>query len=256
MKNNSPEDERKQLEALHTPQAIRHRLAQKKPSSYLGDTVLGAIDGCVTTFAVVAGVLGGGLSANVAVILGFANLVADGFSMAVSNFERAQSDREWIEKARRREQQHIAEIPEGEKEEIRQIFLKKGLQEPDLTQVVKAITKDEKLWIETMLTEEWGLPLQTTHPWKSALATFGAFLTVGAIPLIPFFVLQGVTVQGVFGLSLILTLAAFFLVGLGKGKILERPIFRAGLQTALLGGLAAFLAFLVGYGLRKFTAGF
>src|SRR4030095_16791056 len=80
--------EEEDLEKDHTPAAIRKRLESVKKSSYLGDVVLGAIDGCVTTFAVVSGVSGGQLPAAVALLLGTANLLADGFSMAVSNFQR------------------------------------------------------------------------------------------------------------------------------------------------------------------------
>ncbi|HCU26102.1 MAG TPA: hypothetical protein DF383_13890 [Deltaproteobacteria bacterium] len=238
-----------QLQKEHSPEAIRRRLAAKNSPKHLGDAVLGAIDGCVTTFAVVAGTLGGGLSGGVALILGFANLAADGFSMAVSNFERARSNREWVEKTRDIEIRHLAQIPEGEREEIRQIYLRKGLQEPLLGQVVEAITRNEKLWVDTMLVEEYGLPLTNPEPWKSAAVTFFAFLAVGSVPLLPFlFSLRDS--RKIFGSSTLLTLTAFFLVGSLKGKILDRSVLRSGLRTTLLGGIAAFLAFAVGHWLR------
>ena len=106
------------------------RLAAHKPYSYVGDAVLGAIDGCVTTFAVVSGVVGANLPQRVALILGLANLCADGFSMAVSNYQKAASDIQRIAQARGIEARHIAEVPEGEREEIRQIFAQKGFQGP------------------------------------------------------------------------------------------------------------------------------
>lgn len=233
----------------HLPEAIRRRLARKGGVGYLGDAVLGAIDGCVTTFAVVTGVLGGGLSSQVALILGFANLAADGFSMAVSNFERAQSNREWVEKARRREEEHLERIPEGEREEIRQIYARKGLGEPALGQVVAAVTQDRKLWIDTMIAEEYGLPLESPVPWISAATTFLAFLLVGAIPLLPF-LFQAAPLERHFAWSAGLTLSAFFAVGVLKGRILGKNPLAAGLQTAFLGGAAASLSFAIGYGLR------
>ncbi|MGH8978267.1 MAG: VIT1/CCC1 transporter family protein, partial [Acidimicrobiia bacterium] len=70
------------LVASHTPEAIAARLRIGPRRSYLRDLVYGAIDGTVTTFAVVAGVRGASLEATILVILGIANLVADGFSMA------------------------------------------------------------------------------------------------------------------------------------------------------------------------------
>src|SRR3712207_1854807 len=77
------------LEAEHRPEAVRQRLSVRRGPGYLGDAVLGGIDGCVTTFAVVAGAVGADFSGLVVVVLGFANLLADGFSMAVSKIGRA-----------------------------------------------------------------------------------------------------------------------------------------------------------------------
>ena len=73
------------LEHSHTEQAIRARLARGPRSNYLRDWIYGGIDGAVTTFAIVAGVAGADLSAAVVLVLGFANLLADGFAMAASN---------------------------------------------------------------------------------------------------------------------------------------------------------------------------
>lgn len=85
-------NELEKLKADHEPHVIRSRLAVKARHGYLGDAVFGAIDGCVTTFAVVAGAMGGGLEHTVVVILGFANLIADGFSMAVGNYLSTKSE--------------------------------------------------------------------------------------------------------------------------------------------------------------------
>jgi hypothetical protein len=85
------------LEPEHRPEAVRRRLAERRGQSYLGDAVLGGIDGCVTTFAVVAGAVGGGFPGLVVIVLGFANLLADGFSMAVSNYQGTKSQRERVE---------------------------------------------------------------------------------------------------------------------------------------------------------------
>lgn len=243
-------EERIRLEAEHQPEIISERLEAKKQSSYLGDAVLGAIDGCVTTFAVVCGVLGGQLRPSVALLLGAANLLADGFSMAVSNYQRAKSERELIEKVRRTEERHIAKIPEGEKEEIYQIFRRKGFAEPILSQVVETITKDKKLWIDTMLTEEFGLSLAGTTPWKAGMATFLAFVLVGTTPLLPFVFAPIVSPSASFIWSFALTTIAFFFIGGIKGKILNLPVLRSGLETLLLGSGAALLAYGVTFGLR------
>ena len=75
----------------HTPEAIESRLSAGPQSSYLRDWVYGGMDGTVTTFAVVSGVVGAELPTTVILILGLANLVADGFSMAAGNYSGLSS---------------------------------------------------------------------------------------------------------------------------------------------------------------------
>ena len=244
--NNLPKD----LIAEHKPEAIKFRLRKLNHHSYLGDAVLGGIDGCVTTFAVVAGTVGGGFSGIVAIVLGFANLLADGFSMAVGNYQGTKSQLEWVEKARRQEERHIELVPEGEREEIRQIFAAKGFEGDALENAVEVITKDRQLWVDTMITEELGLQLDGPSPMKAALATFFAFLVVGFIPLVPFLI-PNLTPKQTFLASSIVTALAFFSVGVAKGKVLKRPIFKAGFETLFVGGMAAAIAYLVGWWLRQ-----
>ena len=130
--------------ADHRPERIRARLHGRKPHDYLGDAVLGALDGCVTTFAVVAGATGGALAPFVVIILGFANLIADGFSMAVGNYHATKSQNEHVDKIRRQETQHIDTVPDGEREEIRQIFAHKGFEGETLEKVVDTITSSRE----------------------------------------------------------------------------------------------------------------
>jgi VIT family len=87
--------------------------AREPAPGYLGDAVLGGLDGCVATFAVVVGAMGGGFSGLVVIVLGFVNLLADGFSMAVSNYQGTKSQIETVEKARRSEERRISETRGG-----------------------------------------------------------------------------------------------------------------------------------------------
>lgn len=244
-------DSSSELQKSHRPEAIQQRLKQQTESKNISAIILGGIDGCITTFAIVAGAVGAGLSASIALILGFANLFADGFSMAVSHYESIKAEADFIDNIRRTEQEHIEKVPEGEEEEIRQIFSNKGFSGETLNNIVSTIIQDQKLWIDTMITEEHGLQSHNQSPWKPAFITFLAFIIIGAIPLLPF-IINMQTMQQQFITSTVLAGCVFFSVGMLKSMHFSRPVLRAGLSTLLTGGTAAFLAYITGHILREY----
>ena len=232
----------------HTPAAIESRLAAGPRHSYLRDFVYGAIDGTVTTFAVVSGVAGAGLSAGVVIILGVANLVADGFSMAVSNFLGTRVEEQQRERTRRTEEQHIASYADGEREEVRQIFRAKGFSGDDLERAVAIITSDNERWVNTMLREEHGMALGGPSPWRAAAVTFAAFVGVGQLPLLAFiydYVIPG-GLSSPYLASGLVTGAAFFAVGALKARVVGVSWWTSGLESLGVGSGAAVLAYLTG----------
>ncbi len=232
------------LEHSHSREAIHDRLARPPRSSYLRDWIYGGIDGTVTTFAIVAGVAGAHLSISVLLILGLANLLADGFAMAASNYSGTKAERDEYERVLGIERRHIALVPDGEREEIRQIFQAKGFSGDDLERVVAVITADRALWAKTMATEEYGLSATLRSPVLAALSTFVAFVFCGCVPLATYLLPGGLTT------CIGATAATFFGVGTVKSFWSSSRWLRSGLEVLLIGMCAASLAFAVGYGLR------
>ena len=215
------------------------------------DFVYGATDGAVTTFAVVAGVIGALLSPSIVLILGFANLFADGFSMAIGNYLGTKAQAEYIDKQRKREEWEIDNLVEQEKQEIRDIYKNKGFREELLEEIVRVITSKRKIWVDTMMREELELFENKRRPLYTALTTFTAFNLIGLIPLIPFIFLYAsgfiLSTQIAFLYSIIFTALSFLLIGIVKGRIVGMPIARSGLSTLAVGGIAATVAYIVGY---------
>ncbi|HEX6729346.1 MAG TPA: VIT1/CCC1 transporter family protein [Pyrinomonadaceae bacterium] len=235
------------MEHEHTSEAIEARLSAGPGHNYLRDWIYGGIDGSITTFAVVTGVVGAGLSPIVIVVLGLANLIADGFSMAASNFLGTRAEHDDIRRLEAIEYRHIDLAPEGEREEVSQIFARKGFSGSDLDRIVELITSDRERWVKTMLSEEYGLPQAARSPWRAASSTFSAFIVCGMVPLVPF--LLGVEKAVVF--SVIATAGVFFAIGSVKSRWATSSWWRSGISTLLVGAVAAGLAYVVGITLQN-----
>jgi len=203
----------------HSTRAIRDRLAQDTEASYLRDWIYGGIDGAVTTFAIVSGVVGADLGTGIILILGAANVVADGFSMAASNYSGTKAENEEFDRIRAHEDFQIDHDPEGETREVREIYRTKGFDGDDLERVVEVITANRQTWIETMLTEEYGLPLSKRSPMRAAAGTFIAFLLCGMVPLLPYLATPALlTRPAATGLAIVLTALTFFAIGSTKAR--------------------------------------
>jgi len=221
-------------------------------SEYVGDFVFGGIDGVVTTFAVVAGSAGADLSAAVVLILGLANLLADGFAMGVGNFLSIRSEHERYRHEREQEEWEIENVPEHEIKEIEDIYRAKGFEGQALTDAVRIITSDKDRWLDTMMREELNLSDDPRSPGKGGLTTYLAFIIIGFIPLLSFVVAlkSPVFAANTFSISVGLTILALFIIGALKTIVVGRSWLRAGMETLVMGGMAAVVAYVVGYLLR------
>jgi len=222
----------------------RHASAGK----YIKSVVYGGLDGIVTTFAVVAGVNGASLSAGIVLILGFANLVADGLSMAIGDFLSTKSEMEYQKAERAREAWEVEHYPEGEKKELVEIYEAKGIPAADARQMVDTVSRHPKAWLDIMMVEELGILPEEESPLKNALITFASFAVFGFIPLLATILARVVPflAANAFPVSIALVAVTLFALGAAKTKVTGRPWFASGLETLLVGGITAAAAWGVG----------
>ena len=216
---------------------------------YIAEFVYGGTDGAITTFAVVAGAEGASLGLSVVIILGLANLIADGFSMSVSNFISTKTARDNFDRHKAIEKWEIDNLTETEVNEIREIYAAKGFKGILLEKVVEVITSNKEVWVDTMMKEELEMTKDNKTPIKTAFVTFISFVFVGAIPLLSY-IFAGSSVspgtQELFMYSSILTGFALATIGSLKSIVTKKNLFVGIFETVLLGGLAALTAYFVG----------
>jgi len=204
----------------------------------------------------VSGVAGAELGAPVILVLGLANLLADGFSMAVGAYLSLKSEREYYAREHERETWETAEFPEGEQEEMVQIYRRHGYEEEDARTLVKIQFRNPKHFVRTMMAEELGLFEHDREPLWSGVATFVAFIIAGSVPLAAF--LARLVVDIPYGTaymsSILLTAVALFGLGAAKVLITGRSMLRSGFEMLLVGSLAAGVAYGIGALLKGLLA--
>ncbi len=221
---------------------------------YLSEFVYGGIDGCVTTFAVVAGAEGAGLSNTIVIIMGFANLIADGFAMSIGSYLSAKSDRDVYQKHRNTEYWEVDNIPEMEREEIRQIYKDYGFEGELLDKVVAVITADKDRWVDVMMKEELEMIPSVKSPFAMGSATFISFIVVGLIPMLSYLIdWFHPIMMNQFAVSAVLTSVAFIIIGLVKTEITKTSKIKGVRETLMLGLIAAIVAYYVGEFLAYLT---
>lgn len=217
-------------------------------SPYVGDLVLGALDGSVTTFAVVAAATGAAQPASVVLIIGIANLFASGVSMALGNYLGTKSEEEFREKHRRREEYETERFPELEKEEVRKIFADKGFQGEDLERAVEIITSNKQIWVETMMRDELRISPEERSPWLSGLVMLIAFVLAGSVPLLPYLIslFEPSFRPLALSSSVVMTFAAIFGVGTARSLVTGRRWWIAGTEMTVIGAIASLIAYVIG----------
>lgn len=219
-------------------------LHRHSTGKYIGDLIYGANDGVITTFAVVAGAAGAALSPSVVIILGLANLVADGLSMGASNYLGGKSEKDYAAAQRKKEDWEIDHLRELEVDEIREIFEKKGFSGHDLDKAVAIITGNRRVWLDTMMRDELDIIEDPGNdPKKHGLATFAAFVFSGFFPLMPYLISGS---GNAFGISIAVGALTLFTVGALRSLVTTVSWIRGGLEMLTIGAFAASAAYIIG----------
>ena len=215
--------------------------------NYLGEFVYGGIDGCVTTFAVVAGAVGAELSSSIIIILGFANLFADGFAMSIGAYLSTKSEKDTYQKHRQLEYWEVDHMPDVERNEVRDIYQAKGFEGPLLEQVVDVITADKDRWVDIMMKEELEMMEEQKSPLLMGAITYVSFISVGLIPLLVYvWDYFNPSINNPFLWSSVLTASGFIIIGILKTYVTQTNVWRGVLETLVLGAIAALVSYYVG----------
>lgn len=231
--------EKKELEAL-----VYNALhSETHKGNRLSDVILGGQDGIVNVLGVLLGVAAASQDVRIVLAAGLAATFAESISMAAVAYTSKLSELEFYVSEMKREQDEIKRKPEMEKEEIRQIYREKGFNGHLLEEIVKVITSDRKVWLETMMSDELKLSkMDEGRPLKSSFVV-GISAVVGSlIPLVPFFF---TSIQPAVYISLAVSGLTLFAVGAVKASITVGSWPRSGLQMAVIGMVSA----LAGYGI-------
>ncbi|ERI93083.1 membrane protein [Clostridiales bacterium oral taxon 876 str. F0540] len=232
----------------HQPRPTKAEENHSAAGQYIKSVIYGGLDGIITTFAVVAGVAGAALSPGVVLIMGFANLVGDGLSMAIGDYLSTKAEMEFQASEREREAWEVEHFPHGEKQELMELYIQKGMTEEDAKTVTDIISKNKEAWVDIMMVEELGILQESESPIKNALVTFASFILFGFIPVLTYVLSRFIPNLSIniFALSSVLTGLTLFILGALKTKVTGKNWIVSGLEMLLVGGLAASAAYLIG----------
>ncbi|MPZ60655.1 MAG: hypothetical protein GEU93_05040 [Propionibacteriales bacterium] len=213
-------------------------------SGWLRPAVFGAMDGLVSNFALITGVVGGtgGTDSDAVVLAGVAGLAAGAFSMAAGEYTSVASQSEYAAAEVAKERAEIIDDPVGETAELTAMWVEKGIEPEAARSMAEQVHRDVDRAVAVHAMEELGVdPADLPSPWVAALASFGSFAAGAAVPLTPYLV----GADHVWP-ALVLTLGALFACGAVVAQVTIRAWWWSGLRQMLLGGAAAAVTYAFG----------
>ena len=208
------------------------------------DVVIGMSDGLTVPFALAAGLTGAAIATHVVVTAGLAEIAAGSIAMGLGGYLAAKTDSEHYASELDREYRETVEMRDLEVEEVAKVFRDYGLTQAQMDPVVNAITSDQKRWVDFMMRFELGLEVpDPKRAARSAGTIAGSYIVGGLVPLAPYILMKEIVPA--LRVSVCVTLLALFIFGAIKGHYTGVKPLRGGMQTVLVGGLAAAAAFFI-----------
>ena len=215
--------------------------------SLLRQIVLGGQDGLVNVLGILLGMASGTGETGLVILAGLAATVAESVSMAAVAYTSARASQDHYRAQKEQEIREIEEIPEVERKEVELIYYKKGFRDKALAEIVKQITSDKKLWLDTMMKEELGLyESEFLDPTREAIVVGIAAVVGSLIPVVPFFFMK---VAPAMVASVVISVVVLFVGGSLKARMTTGVWWKSGLEMAIIGGAAAGLGYFVGLAL-------
>ena len=207
--------------------------------------VLGANDGLVSNLSLVMGVAGADFSGRSVLVTGLAGLIAGACSMAMGEWLSVTSSREFYQKQIAAAAAELAAFPEGEKQELAQIYEAKGLAEPQAKALAERLLGDKRTALDTLAREELGIDPEELggSAWVAGATSFLLFSAGAIVPVAPFFALGGLA--GV-GAGLGLSGCAMVAIGAATTEFTGRGALLSGLRQLAIGVAAAAVTYGVG----------
>lgn len=225
---------------------------------FVKSMVYGGLDGIVTTFSIICGIVGSGGNMHGVLAIVISNTIADAMAMGLGDYLSQRSEIQYAKAERRREKWETENYLEGEVREMEELYMQRGMTEKDAKRVVELLCKNQDCFIDAMMVDElqllgWDDP----DPWRNGIVTFLSFCVFGFVPISVYFLsffIHGlhnfqVGLDWTFYTAAGTVFLTLFLLGSFSSRWSTEPFYFVGLFTLLNGGFAAVASFSIAYGL-------
>jgi vacuolar iron transporter family protein len=247
----NPQHTQKAPKVTHLKKDKNTKKRLQKGGPFLKSAVYGGLDGMITTYSVAMGASGASLGIGTILILGIANMIGDGISMALGDYVSTKSEREFQiserKKGKESEKWEVENHFQKEKEQMVDVYVARGLNKTDAQLLTDIISKNKEAFVDIMVIEELGLVDNEKSAGCNALITFLSFILFGLVPILPYIVsrIAGIEPQLLL-ISTVLTCLSLFSLGAIKTIFTMGKWYWSGLETLLIGSFAAAAAYFIG----------